>query len=431
MGERVSASTLSVMDRRTALKLMAAAAVPVRGERSVSGEQDRFLEEMTRRGFQYFWEQASDKTGQVKDRAAWRGGMDSRKMASIAATGFGLTALCIADERRYMPHDVLAKRVLTTLRYHYEELPHEHGFFFHFNDMDTGKRWNKCELSSIDTSLLLCGVLTAKAHFGAAAGVGAQIAELATKIYERVDFAWMLNGESTFSMGWKPESGFLKARWNMYAEEMMLYLLAIGSPTHGVNAKCWDSLSRRRVSYAGFEYIANAPTLFTHQYSQAYFDFRQKKDAYADYFANSILATRAHKAFCLAMKQWYTDDYWGVSASDYVGGYTPWGGPPAQGPIDGSVTPYATAGSLPFLPEDCLRVLMSLKEKYGKVAWGPYGFVDAMHPAAQWYDADVLGIDQGISVVMAENLRTGFVWRTFMKNAEMREAMERVGFKRY
>ena len=414
------------------MKLMVAgaAALPVRAEDSRTTAQEKFLEEMTRGACGYFWEHANATTGQVRDRALASGAKESRKMASIAATGFGLTALCIADKRKYWPHEAIAERVLTTLKYHWEQLPQEHGFYYHFSDMETGKRAGKCEVSSIDTSLLLCGVLTARAHFGPMGAVGAQIAEYATKIYERVDFGWMLNGGETFSMGWKPEGGFLKARWNMYAEEMMLYLLAVGSKTHGVDAKCWDKFRRPVVEFGGFKYLSGAATLFTHQYSHAWFDFRRQRDAYADYFGNSILATRAHKAFCLGMKNWYSEDYWGISASDWEGGYAGWGGPPAQGPIDGSVVPNAAAGSLPFLPADCLHVLMAMKEKYPR-AWGKYGFTDAFHPVMDWYDRDVLGIDLGIGLLMAENLRTGFVWETFMRNAEMRVAMKRVGFKRY
>jgi hypothetical protein len=182
------------------------------------------------------------------------------------------------------------------------------------------------------------------------------------------------------------------------------------------------------IHYAGFDYISGNDPLFTHQYSQAWYDFRYKQDAYADYFANSIKATRAHKAFCLSYPKWYNDEFWGVTASDYEGGYTAWGGPPAKGPLDGTVVPAAAAGSLAFLPRECIAVLRAMRSKWGKRAWGRYGFVDAFHPAANWYDADVLGIDQGISVVMAENLRSGAVWNAFMRNPESERAMKLAGF---
>jgi hypothetical protein len=153
-----------------------------------------------------------------------------------------------------------------------------------------------------------------------------------------------------------------------------------------------------------------------------------KRDRYADYFANSILATRAHQAFCLSLGKPYSLDYWGISASDSQHGYTAWGGPPGFGGIDGSVVPNATSGALPFLPSACLRVLRSLQERYTKYAWGRYGFCDALHPDGQWYDPDVLGIDLGIGVLMAENLRSGFVWQTFAQNPEVPIAMQRADF---
>jgi hypothetical protein len=344
-------------------------------------------------------------------------------MASIAATGFGLSALCIADRRGYLPHDQIVERVKTTLEWHLNKFPEVHGFFYHFTDIESGERWRDVELSSIDTSLLLCGVLTVRAYFE-----DKKIQTLAQQIYERVDWPWMLNGDKTFSMGWKPDSGFLKSRWEHFCELMMIYLLAIGSPTHAVAPEYWNSFTRPVIHYKGLDYISGDDPIFTHQYSQAWYDFRGKRDAYADYFQNSVTATRAHRAFCLAHPEWWNEDYWGVSASDYQGGYTAWGGPPAQGPLDGTVVPCAAAGSLPFLAEECLHVLRAMRSKWGKQAWGRYGFVDAFHPAANWYDSDVLGIDQGISVLMAENLRSGLVWNTFMHNRESVTAMQRAGF---
>ena len=391
------------------------------------GGRDRdaeLLDELERRSFQFFWTETDPATGQVKDRALAAGG-DTRKMSSVAATGFGLTALCIADTRGYAPHDVLAARVKTTLEF-LVQMPHEHGFYYHFIDMTTGQRWETCELSSIDTALLLCGVLTARAHFR-----DPQIHELATKIYERVEWPWMQNGERTFSMGWSPEKGFLDARWSHYCELMMIYLLAIGSPTHPVPAETWDAWTRPKVTFEGLTYISGPDPLFTHQYSQAWFDFRGKRDAYADYFENSVIATRAHKRFCLSLAAKYRDyseDLWGVSASDFQGGYTAWGGPPAMGPLDGSIVPCAAGGSIAFAFDDCVRVLRTIRARYPR-AWTRYSFVDAFNPLTDWYDPDVLGIDLGITMVMTENARTGLVWQTFMKNVEMQAAMTKVGFR--
>jgi hypothetical protein len=431
------------MDRRNCLRLLAGTALLPKAYSiaqagsagSFAHSDEAWLDQMQRRACLFFVEQASAANGQVLDRAKnfnTAGKLDSQRMSSIAATGFGLSALCIADHRQYQPHDAVRDQVRRTLRFHANTLPNEHGFFFHFNDIDTGKRYRDVELSSIDTALLLCGVLTARAHFSA----DAEIHELATTIYNRVDWPWMLNGGTTFSMGWKPEGGFLKSRWNHYCELMCLYLLAIGSATHPVDPACWDAWSRPIMKYDGFEYISATDPLFVHQDSHAWFDFRRQHDKYADYFANSILATRAHRAFCLSLGKPYSPDYWGISASDSQHGYTAWGGPGLRGNsttqgfggIDGSVVPNATAGSLPFLPTECLHVQRALQEQYGKYAWGRYGLCDAFHPDAQWYDPDVLGIDLGISVLMAENLRTGFVWETFARNPEVGIAMQRAGF---
>lgn len=391
----------------------------------VNKEDEAFLDDLERQGCLFFWEQASPNTGQILDRArnSLTGERDPRRMASIASTGFGLTALCIADHRGYLPHAQIVERVKTTLQWHLDKLPEVHGFFYHFTDIETGTPVPGVELSSIDTSLLLCGILTARAYFD-----DAQIHSLAQQIYERVDWPWMLNGGKTFSMGWHPDKGFLHVRWEKYCELMMIYLLAIGSPTHPVAPGYWNSFTRPVIHYKGYDYIGGNDPLFTHQYSQAWYDFRGKRDAYADYFENSVTATRAHRAFCLSYPKWYSEDYWGVTASDYEGGYTAWGGPPAQGPLDGTVVPSAAAGSLAFLPVDCLSVLRAMRAKWGKQAWGRYGFVDAFHPAANWYDPDVLGIDQGISVMMAENLRSGLLWTTFMRNRECVSSMQRAGF---
>jgi len=422
------------MNRRAMLAALAAAAGRALVPRGLafadepwkaSKEDEALLDDLERQGTLYFWEQGSPKTGQVLDRARQdlNGARDPRRMASIAATGFGLTALCIADRRGYLPHAQIVERVRTTLHWHLNSLPQVHGFFYHFTDIETGERVKGVELSSIDTALLLCGVLTAGLYFE-----DEKIHSLAQQIYERVDWPWMLNGGKTFSMGWHPESGFLDSRWEKYCELMMIYLLAIGSPTHPVAPELWNSFSRPVIHYQGYHYISGNDPIFTHQYSQAWYDFRDKRDAYANYFENSVTATRAHKAFCLSYPKWYNEDYWGITASDYEGGYTAWGGPPAQGPLDGTVVPSAAAGSLAFLPADSLSVLRAMRSKWGKQAWGRYGFVDAFHPAANWYDPDVLGIDQGISVLMAENLRSGLVWSAFMRNPASVNAMQRAGF---
>ncbi len=321
------------MNRRELLKLLGASSLATAGSGlfsaapayALSPSDESFLDELERRACLFFAEQASPNTGQVLDRAKWvnsTGALDSRRMASIAATGFGLTELCIADQRKYQPAAQILEQVRRTLRFHCDTLPNTHGFFAHFNDIETGKPWRDTEISSIDTSLLLCGVLTARAYFHQ----DPEIVKLATTIYERVDWPWMLNGERTFSMGLR-NGQFLTSRWNHYCELMMIYLLALGSPTHPIDPACWNAWSRPMMHYAGFDYISAADPLFVHQYSHAWYDFRNRHDRYADYFANSILATRAHEAFCLNLGKPYSLDYWGISASDSQHGYTAWGGP--------------------------------------------------------------------------------------------------------
>jgi len=192
------------------------------------------LDELEGRGCDFFYNEASPKTGLVRDRAPAAGRSLSR-VASIAATGFGLTAMCIAAKRNYLPKLQCEARVEKTLAFLLEDCPHEHGFLYHFIDIESGQRMFGSELSSIDTALLLCGVLTCRQYFSG----NTRIEALATTFYRRIDWEWMLNGGTTLSMGWLPDQGFLKHRWDIYAELMTMYLLAIGSPTHPITVETW------------------------------------------------------------------------------------------------------------------------------------------------------------------------------------------------
>jgi hypothetical protein len=232
--------------------------------------------------------------------------------------------------------------------------------------------------------------------------------------------------------GWTPELGFLRHRWDFYSELMMMYLLGLGSSTHPLPVQAWHAWKRTTFEYDGLRYVGSYAPLFVHQYSQAWFDFRGKRDRYADYFQNSIIATEVHRRFCLELADlfpFYSNDLWGITASDSKNGYVVWGGPPEMGPIDGTVVPSAAGGSLPFMPRDTLRVLKFIKAQYGDQAWCRYGFINAFNPINGWFDSDVIGIDTGITMLMAENLRTGHVWETFMKNPEVQRALERAGFQ--
>jgi len=400
-------------------------ALPPSGN-NFSNSDDEFLEELEKGSFRYFWGQAHPETGLVLDRCHARDPI-TNEVGSIAATGFGLTALCIGEKRKFVLRRAAETRALNTLRFLWKKLPNHRGFFYHFGNINTGERLWDSEVSSVDTAILLCGVLTCKQHF-----LHTEISELAGEIFNRVDWNWLSEDTPILPHGWTPESGFLQYRWGDYSEMMMMYLLGLGSASHALTAEAWNAWKRTTFEYDGIRYIGSFAPLFIHQYSQAWFDFRGKRDRYTDYFQNSILATDVHRRFCIDMAAQfpdYSDDLWGITASDSQRGYVVWGGPPATGPIDGTVVPCAAAGSLPFLPEATMRVLRTIKDHYGTNAWTQYGFVDAFNPLKDWYDTDVVGIDIGISMVMAENARTSFVWNTFMKNPEAQRGMERAGFK--
>ena len=386
---------------------------------------DALLDDIEKTSFKYFWEQAHPETGLVLDRCHAREPV-TNALGSIAATGFGLTAMCIGENRGYVSGPVAEARALNILRFLWKKLPNHRGFFYHYCDINTGERRWDSEISSVDTAILLCGVLTCRQHFH-----NLEIKELALEIFNRVDWNWLSEDTPILPHGWTPESGFLQYRWGDYSEMMMMYLLGLGSSLHALQPEAWNAWKRTLFEYDGIRYIGTFAPLFIHQYSQAWFDFRGKRDRYTDYFQNSILATDAHRRFCLDMASQfptYTEDLWGITASDSPKGYVVWGGPPAIGPIDGSVVPCATAGSLPFMPEATMRVLRTIKNRYGTNAWTQYGFVDAFNPLTNWYGTDVVGIDLGISMVMAENARSSFIWNTFMKNPEAQRGMARAGF---
>ncbi len=391
----------------------------------LSPEDDSLLEEMEKAAFQYFWDQADPQTGLVKDRCNLQD-ENRTTAASIAATGFGLTAVCIGHQRGYVSLADARQRVLTTLRFLWTQMPNHRGFFYHFANPRTGERIWESEISSIDTAILLCGVLTCRQHFRRS-----EIGALALEIFNRIEWTWLTEDTSLLPQGWAPDIGFLPFRWDLYSELMMMYLLGLGSLAHPLPPQSWDAWKRVVFDYEGLRYIGSFAPLFVHQYSQAWFDFRGKRDKYADYFKNSMTATEVHRRFCLELSKRfpdYSDDLWGITASDSQYGYVAWGGPPEMGPIDGTVVPSASAGSLPFMPEATLRVLRNIKKRYGDRTWTKYGFVNAFNPLTNWYDTDVVGIDTGISMLMAENLRTGFVWYTFMQSPEAQRGLRRAGF---
>jgi len=394
---------------------------------TISPEDDKFLNDMEQANVQYFWEQANPKTGLVKDRCNVHTD-DGGIVGSIAATGFGLTALCIGEKRGFISHSAAQERVLAAFESLWAKLPNHRGFFYHWANINTGERVWDAEVSSVDTTILLCGVLTCREYFPVA-----EVQGLADAIFDRVEWSWLSEDTALLPHGWTPEMGFLPYRWDNYSELMMMYLLGLGSTSHPLPEQAWAAWKRLTFEYDGMRYIGSFAPLFVHQYSQAWFDFHNKRDKYGDYFRNSTIATDVHRRFCLELaKQFpsYSEDLWGITASDSPKGYVIWGGPPAVGPIDGTIVPSASAGSLPFLPGPVMRVLRTIKDRY-PLAWSKYGFVNAFNPLTKWYDGDVIGIDTGITLLMAENYRSGFVWNTFMKNDAARRGMQRAGFKKY
>jgi hypothetical protein len=386
------------------------------------------LEELERTAFTFFREAAHPETGLVLDRKRADGEPDERTVASIAATGFGLSVLCVAHARGYAPRDEIRAQIVRTLSWLRDRMPHERGFFYHFFHWGTGERvWN-CELSSVDSALLFCGALHARAHFEG----DPEIRTLADDLFHRAEWPWFLDGQLTLSMGWKPESGFLRARWDHYCELMLIYLLGLGSPTHPLPPETWRAWSRPEREYEAERFIWSPAPLFVHQFSHAWFDFRDRRDAGIDWFANSVAATRAHVKWSVGQQtkfpKW-SHDLWGATSSDSARGYVGWGGPPSSGPLDGTIVPCAAAGSLPFLPAECLRTLRYQREKHGTAIWKRYGFVDAWNPHNGWVNPDVVGIDVGITALMAANLRDGMIWQAMSRDAAVQRGFNRAGFK--
>jgi len=391
-----------------------------------------FLEDFSRRSLRFFIEHADPQTGLIRDRARTNGELSSghsADVASIAGTGFGLTAFCIAAERQWMERRDAERRVVTALRF-LRSAANVHGWYYHFLGIRDGIRRYNCEVSSVDTAFLLAGILTARQYFSS----NTELVRIATELYDRVDFGWMLDGHPyLLSHGWYPERGFSRFRWNKYSEQMVLYLLAIASRTFAIPIQSWHAWSRPGFRYGRHRYFSSVSPLFVHQFSHAWVDFRSRRELrppHIDWFQNSVVATRAHRDFCIALAKVFPKSYgpnlWGISASDSAKGYRAWGGPPADASIDGTLVPNAPAGSLMFAPDLCVSTLRTMRERFGDRVYGRYSFADAFNPTTGWVDTDVIGIDLGIGLLSAENLRDGFIWRWFMANSEIAAVAGRV-----
>ena len=429
-----------------------------------------FLDDLEKRTFDFFWETANPENGMVPDR--W----PSRPFASIAAIGFGLTAYGVGVEREYITREQARERTAATLRFLWRapqgpgtaDIIGDRGFYYHFLNMETGLRHQTTELSTIDSALLLAGVLFAQSYFDGDDAIETEIRALADSIYLRVEWPYFQTDDRGITMAWRPEPDrlFGPARWNGYDESMILHVLALGSPTHPAGVEIWDHYTSSYTwgEYYGHEHLAFTP-LFGHQYSHVWIDFRGIQDAFMrekgiDYFENSRRATLAQKAYAEDNPdEWvgYGGDFWGLTASDgprdtlvTVSGrerrfHSYWArGASLEGVRDdGTLVPTAAGGSIPFAPEITIPALMAMKERYGDHLYQQYGFLDAFNPTFDlpieprrgavvpgqgWFDDDYLGIDQGPIVLMIENYRSGLVWETMKKNVYIVRGLCRMGF---
>ncbi len=387
-----------------------------------------------RSSFNFFWEQANTTLGSpgyglIRDRYPGSPGI-----SSIASVGFGLTAYVIGAEKGYISREQACERINGTLDT-LLSLDRKHGFYFHFLDMQTGQRaWNS-EVSTIDTAILLMGVLTAGDY------CGGETQSKAEKIYLDVDWPWFIDfNRNMFFMAYRPEAGFY-GHWDFYGEQLMLYVLAAGSPIHPMDPSVYYSFTRHVAGYGGGKPFIHSwfGSLFTYQYSHAWIDFRGLKDPKGvDWFENSVEATRAHYNYAVAMDEKYLTLgplAWGLTACDGPHGYEGrYGAPPSgfdnlQHFVDDTVAPAGAIGSILFLPEQVKQAMIyyySLEDLKG-----PYGFTDAFNLTQHWFDTDVIGIDKGISLLMLANYQNGIVYGVTMKNKYILSGLQKLGITPY
>lgn len=392
-----------------------------------SAADNAFLDELQRSALQFFIDQTDPQTGLTRDRAPANGGATNAP-ASIAAAGFALSAWCIGDQRGWLPPGEGLRRARLTMQFAEKAVEHERGWFYHFIDIHTGSRVWSSEASTIDTALFLKGALLAREYFR-----DEKLTANVNRIYARIDWHWAMNGGTTLSHGWRPETGFIPHRWDSYSEMLGLYLLGIGAGHTPLQPGVWHAWNHGPVVHVGPRTFIQCAPLFTHQYAHGWFDFRNRRDLYADYWQNSVQATLAQRDWCAAQQgrfPFWSHDLWGLTASDSAKGYIAWGTPtdPSHDASDGTVVPCAPGGSLPFAPRECLDALKHMRSLGGAKVWKRYGFVDAFNPQTGWASPDVIGIDVGITLVMAENLRTGLIWNTFMQAPEVQRGLRLAGF---
>jgi len=443
---------------------------------ALAGASDQaLLDDLLSRTFNFFWETANPANGLVPDRWPAR-----PRLASIASVGFALTAYVAGVEASLVTRAAAAERTLATARF-FATAPQgpqaagvagHQGFFYHFLDMQTGHRYDAgVELSSIDTGLLLSGLLCAQAFFDANNAVETELRRLIDDIYARIDWPWMQQRPGLLCMGWNPSRGFADyIDYHGYDEAMLTLLLALGSPTHPASADTWAAFcatyDRTWGTFMGQQHLGGAP-LFWHQYSHVWADFRGVQDAFIrakglDYFENSRRATLSQQAYAVSNPGGWNDygaDIWGLTACDGPGmiqgpdhrnqmrqfhDYRARGAGLRDTLDDGTIAPTAALSSLPFAPEIVLPTLRALHQRFGAIVYGRYGFFDAFNtsfrvPGAKlsdgryqagfgWVDTDVIGIDQGPIVAMIANHRSGLLWNIMRQQPALRRGLQRAGF---
>ncbi|KAF1722577.1 glucoamylase family protein [Pseudoxanthomonas wuyuanensis] len=438
----------------------------------VKQELPPLFRDIERRTFQFFWDTSNEVNGLTPDR------YPSRPFASIASVGYALTAYPIGIENGWVSRTQAVDRTLTTLKF-FRQLPQGpqregkggyHGFYYHFLDMRDGHRYDSwVELSSIDTALLMMGVLFAQSYYDRDDPREKEIRELAEQLYRRVEWPWLQVNKPLISMGWFPESGFIPHDWMGYNEAMLLYILAMGSPTYPVSPDAWQVWTRTYNDfwgvYQGQEYLTFGPH-FGHQYSHVWIDFRGIQDDYMrergiDYFENSRRATYAQRNYAIENPmKWkdYGENIWGLTASDgpqqtlqdYEGEqrtfrhYSARGAGFRENFDDGTIAPTAAIASLPFAPEIVIPATEEMHNRFGEYLYSSYGFLDSFNrsfdydiplktgrlvPDNGWVSSDYIGIDQGPILAMITNYRNEFVWNVMKENPHIRRGLERAGFK--
>ncbi len=440
------------------------AALTLAGPALASTPADQVLDNVQQAAFNYMWNEANSSTGLIRDRN------QSGSPSSIAAVGFGLSAICVGIDHGWVTRAQGATRVYNTLNTFWTQPQGPapsgtigyKGFFYHFLDLGTAVRmpgWNP-ELSDIDTALLLAGVLDCEQYFNTGDPTEVSIRSLADQIYRRVDWTFFQNTTQNGLMHqWLPDAvggpgTFDTGVWTGYNEMMIMYILAMGSPTHSVPAADWSTYTSTynwtlpTGGYGGVQYLV-FPPLYGHQYSHCWINFKNKRDPFmntkgSDYFTNSRRAVIAQQAYCIANPgikppgaptqpdaAGYSSILWGLTAGDGPTGYTARGAPgPGFGfTDDGTIAPTAVVASLPFAPEICVPTIVNMYDNY-PLLWGTYGFRDGFNlgRSPDWYDNDFLGIDQGPMVLMIENYRNASIWLRFMQNPYVIAGMNAAGF---